>query len=399
SPRVAAQAESPPPRTPAPADPRQRRATSGQAPALTPPRRAPEPEDEGGESVSLTVPVRRQSVLDVEASQSVSLTTPMRRISSVDVESADSISLTSPMRRPSLVDAEASQSVSLTTPMRRMSSLEEDAGDSVSLTPPTVNQRHASRPVMPASRVPPPVNVGDDDDHFSTDASLSGAVTHPTPRHRDDDDDDESTAGYAGYEYDTAATPSRGGAKWLLPVLVLFVVALAAVAWWAWNSRGPQPLPSVPDLSAQALKPQPPPARPQQSPTPPPVHADTPVPESAPATSGGADAGSPATGGAGTSPEAQALGADTPHEPVAPPMPPEGPTLVAVRFEAPARTLLKQESGDKLAVNALLNLPAGTLRVSYACPGRRAPKGKKSYLIERASEGPLVLPVPCKARR
>jgi len=72
---------------------------------------------------------------------------------------------------------------------------------------------------------------------------------------------------------------------------------------------------------------------------------------------------------------------------------------VAVRFEAPARTQLKREGGDKLAVNALLNLPAGPLRVTFACPGRRAPRGKKSYVIEPGSEGPLVLSVPCKARR
>lgn len=73
--------------------------------------------------------------------------------------------------------------------------------------------------------------------------------------------------------------------------------------------------------------------------------------------------------------------------------------LVAVRFEAPARTVLRQEGGERLPVNKVISLAPGALKVRYACPGRRAPRGTKPYLIEAAGEGPLVLSIPCRGRR
>ncbi|MFP2912949.1 serine/threonine protein kinase, partial [Pyxidicoccus sp. 3LFB2] len=75
------------------------------------------------------------------------------------------------------------------------------------------------------------------------------------------------------------------------------------------------------------------------------------------------------------------------------------PALVAVRFEAPPRTLLWQEGGERLVINKVISLPPGRIRVRYDCPGRRTPKGTKPYLIEPAGEGPQVLQLPCKGRR
>ncbi|NTX58769.1 serine/threonine protein kinase, partial [Myxococcus sp. CA039A] len=80
-------------------------------------------------------------------------------------------------------------------------------------------------------------------------------------------------------------------------------------------------------------------------------------------------------------------------------LPPPAPSLVEVRFEAPAKTILRQEGGERLPVNRLLALPPGLIKVAYDCPGRRAPRGAIPYLIEQATPGPLVLQVPCKVRR
>ncbi|MFP2933965.1 hypothetical protein ACLESO_54350, partial [Pyxidicoccus sp. 3LG] len=102
------------------------------------------------------------------------------------------------------------------------------------------------------------------------------------------------------------------------------------------------------------------------------------------------DAGSAAA--SGTEAEAQSAATGTDAGTAA-------PVLVAVRFDAPARTVLRQEGGEKLPINKVVSLPPGPLRVRYACPGRRAPRGMKPYLVEPASEGPLVLQVPCKTRR
>jgi serine/threonine-protein kinase len=390
SPRAAALAEGPVPRTPT--DARARRLSS--PPVAAPPRRSPTPvprelEDDSGD---MTMPIRRQSVVDAEAS--VSLTTPMRRLSPLDEEASQSVSLTTPMRRMSSVDVETSESVSLTTPMRRMSSVELEP--SVSITPATVSHRAASRPLMPAARASA-VAVGDDDDHFHTDSSMSGALTSPTASLRDGEDD-ESTMGYGGgYDYsDTSATPARTGSRGLVLVVVgglLLLVLLSLVCWGLYTRlKGPTPL-SIPlrDLSQKALEEKPSAVTvPVRSANPPPVAA-APVVTAHPAA------------GIAPAPSTPEAPAPTPGVAAAPELPakvePAPPSLVEVRFEGPPKTVLRQEGGERLPVNRLVSLPPGPLRVDFDCPGRRTGRGTKSYLIEQANPGPLVLPVPCKPRR
>ncbi|MCY0996501.1 protein kinase [Myxococcus sp. MISCRS1] len=390
SPRAAALAEGPVPRTPT--DARARRLSS--PPVAAPPRRSPTPvprdlDDGPGD---MTMPIRRQSVVDAEAS--VSLTTPMRRLSPLDEEASQSVSLTTPMRRMSSVDVETSESVSLTTPMRRMSSVELEP--SVSITPATVSHRAASRPLMPAARASA-VAVGDDDDHFHTDSSMSGALTSPTASLRDGEDD-ESTMGYGGgYDYsDTSATPARTGSRGLVLVVVgglLLLVLLSLVCWGLYTRlKGPTPL-SIPprDLSQKALEEKPSAVTvPVRSANPPPVAA-APVVTAHPAA------------GIAPAPSTPEAPAPTPGVAAAPELPakvePAPPSLVEVRFEGPPKTVLRQEGGERLPVNRLVSLPPGPLRVDFDCPGRRTGRGTKSYLIEQANPGPLVLPVPCKPRR
>ncbi|WP_371745604.1 protein kinase [Myxococcus sp. CA033] len=404
SPRAAGFAEAPVAKTPSPVETRSRRVSTPPTPAAAPPRRAPTPVpqdprdfDMGEASGDMTMPIRRQSILDVEAS--VSLTTPMRRMSPLDEESSQSVSLTTPMRRMSSVDVEAS----LTTPMRRMSSVDVEASQSVSITPATVSHRHASRPQMPASRGGKA--VGDEDENFHTDSSMSAAHTNPTASLRDDGEDDESTAGYAGYDYpDTRATTGRTNPRGLLLAIVggLLLLALGAMLLWVLYGRLRSPVPmSSQDLSRRALEEQQ--VRPSA-----PVRANTPPPavNAAPPTVAPPPAPTP------TAPEAAAPPSPVPSTPdpavVAAPggsanggsgLPPPALSLVEVRFEAPAKTILRQEGGERLPVNRLLALPPGPIKVAYDCPGRRAPRGAIPYLIEQATPGPLVLQVPCKVRR
>ncbi|WP_368670628.1 protein kinase [Myxococcus sp. AM011] len=399
SPRAAVFADAPVLKAPPSSlDTRNRRVSPQPAPAAASPRRVPTPVpqdprdvDMGELSGDMTMPIRRQSILDVEAS--VSLTTPMRRLSPLDEEASQSVSLTTPMRRMSSVDVESS--VSLTTPMRRMSSVDVEASQSVSITPPTVSHRHASRPLMPATRGGGPA-VGEEDDHFHTDSSMSGALTSPTASLRDDGEDDESTAGYAGYGYpSTIATPERTNPRGLLLAIVggLLLLVLGAVLIWVLYGRfrGPVPMSSQ-DLSRRAME--------GQQGNPPPVRATPPSPPVQPAV-----VVTPAPAPPPHIPEAMPPSPEPTPAPVAGPrnggadVPPAAPSLIEVRFEAPAKTVLRQEGGSRLPVNRLLTLPPGPIKVAYDCPGRRAPKGSIPYLIEQASPGPLVLHVPCRARR
>ncbi|MCP3141261.1 serine/threonine protein kinase [Pyxidicoccus xibeiensis] len=360
----------PPPRTSSAQDvPRSRRVSPPPAPLTAPPRRTPRPDEEASQSVSTTAPAppRRTPRPDEEASQSVSLTPP------------------SPPRRPSALHLE----------------VEDEVSRSVSITPATVNQRAVSRSSVLASRRASAPD--EEDDYFPTDSGLSSVEhTDPTPTLGPDPDDDESTAGYATYDEalyaSTEATPSAPRRKvpgvLLAAVGGLVLLALGTGVVWALYPR-----PTVPpmDLSKPAGQ-QPPesPAPGDSAPgtdTPPPATGEAPSPL-APAVDAGSalaaaapDAGSASDAAPGGESVATAA-AGTP-----------GPTLVAVRFDAPARTALRQEGGDKLPVNKVVSLPPGSLRVRYACPGRRAPKGSKSYLVEPASEGPLVLQVPCRSRR
>jgi len=282
----------------------------------------------------------------------------------------------------------------LTPPPRRPSSLDlEEVSQSVSLTPATVNHR------------PPPRNVPlfrgtpeeDDEDAQHTDLSLSSLeYTDPRPTFRDDRDDDESTMGYRGDldedPADTRATPPpRRSPVGLLVACFLGLLALGAGALWFMG--GAQGAPAAPprDLSMGALEV---PAGaagrlPQEVPA---TRPTSPTPEPPAMESGATDA--PAAG------DAAAGSATAPEEPPAPGAAPESaPALVEVRFDAPARTMLRREGGPRLPINTLVSLPAGPIRVSYQCPGRRKPKGTQPYLVEPAGEGPLVLQIPCKKRR
>ncbi|WP_338867357.1 serine/threonine-protein kinase [Myxococcus stipitatus] len=418
--RASGQADALASRTPAPGDPRARRNASPSAPS-EPARGAshPWPQDTGDDvgemtmpirrpsraemeaAASMTVPMRRMPSEDDELSESVSLTTPMRKISSVDVEA--SVSLTTPMRRMPSEDDEPSESVSLTTPMRKISSVDVEA--SISVTPPTVaGPRRASRPLLPASRAPV---LGDDDDAFTTDARMSAHRTEPTNT-LDDEEDDESTMGYS--DPDTYETPQRSRSRWVLLAVVVGTVVLVLAAMVLWATRPsvgmPKPLPA-PDLSRKVLSekksPVPPPARAvpsAPSPAPQPLAAPVAVAPEAPSTPTAAVPANTVIP-APTGTDATAVTTPTSATPVEgdPSVPPQAPALVEVRFEAPPKTVLKREGGERLPVNRLITLPPGPLRVEYDCPGRRAPQGTKPYLIKQVSPGPLVLSVPCKGRR
>ncbi|WP_164017329.1 serine/threonine-protein kinase [Pyxidicoccus trucidator] len=314
-----------------------------------------------------------------------------------------------PPRRTPRPDEEASQSVSVTPPAppRRPPPVDEDeeASRSVSITPATVNQRAVSRPLLPASRLAAP---DEEDDYFPTDSGMSTVEhTDPTPTLRPDPDDDESTAGYDGYLSDTdgeayanthASLPRRR-----FPVALLvasggaLLLTLGAGVVWALRT----PASAAPrDLSATVLNepPKPAPETPRPAGSPPAVDTPVPVAPEAAVVALAPDAGSePVEPAVPAGPEAPEEGA-TPEPEVADAGTPE-PVLVEVRFEAPARTLLWQEGGEKLPINRVISLPPGRVRVRYDCPGRRTPKGTKTYPVEPASEGPLVFQLPCKGRR
>ncbi|WP_163996862.1 serine/threonine protein kinase [Pyxidicoccus caerfyrddinensis] len=328
--------------------PRSRRVSPPPAPVTVPPRRTPRPDEE---SVSVTPP--------------------------------------SAPRRPSTVDAEASQSVSI--------------------TPATVNQRAASRPGLPSSRLAAP---DEEDDYFPTDSGMSTVeYTDPTPTLRPDPDDDESTAGYDSYAGDLDesggmyANTNANLPRRRFPVALLVAgggaLLLALGAGVIWALRTPQVAVTQPDLSATVLQPpaNPKPVAPPPAPVPPKPTVEAPSP-------GGDEASVkplvPDAGSASVAPTGEDLPELEPAVATADagtPEPAPEPALVDVRFDAPARTVLRQEGGERLPVNKVISLPPGTLKVRYACPGRRAPKGTKPYLVEAAGEGPLVLSIPCRGRR
>ncbi|AEI66031.1 serine/threonine-protein kinase [Corallococcus macrosporus] len=297
-----------------------------------------------------------------------------------------------PSRRTSPPDDGAGSSAPVTPPPpRRPSSLDVEVSQSVSLTPATVNHRPPPRSSLTRGFRPDE----DDEESLHTDLNASSLeYTDPRPTFRDDPDDDESTMGYGGGDSgedtaDTRATPPRRKRPVAL-LLACFVGALAVgvgALWFIGASRS-APAKRPRDLSERALE--------QQGATEPDARR---VLEAPPAPKL-ANAPTAAQGETGTQP----LVPDAPVKPPEPGVPTEenaasAPAQVSVRFSAPARTVLRREGGERLPINTLVSLPAGPIRVSYQCPGRRRPKGTKPYLIEPASEGPLVLQIPCKKRR
>jgi hypothetical protein len=284
--------------------------------------------------------------------------------------------------------------------------LDEEASQSVSITPATVNQRAASRAGLPSpSRLAAP---DEEDDYFPTDSGMSTVEhTDPTPTLRPDPDDDESTVGYSGYagDPDSEAYATEAYAnthanlpRRRLPAALLvagggaLLLALGAGLLWALSPVAMSPA-TPRDLSDEVVKQQ------QAAPTPSAAddataHAGTPTPDGeSPPRAALEDAG---TAVAETdTPAAVAPVADVAPADAGTP----APVLVAVRFEAPSRTVLRQEGGKPLPINKVVSLPPGPIRVRYDCPGRRTPKGTKPYLVEPAGEGPLVLQIPCKSRR
>jgi hypothetical protein len=284
--------------------------------------------------------------------------------------------------------------------------VDEEASQSVSVTPATVNQRPVSRPGLPASRLAAP---DEEDDYFPTDSGLSTVEhTDPTPTLRPDPDDDETTVGYDNYASDSdsgemyaptnASLPRRR-----FPVALLVAgggaLLLALGAAVVWSLRAPAAEVPQQDLSVSALQQPPAVTPPGVAPAPPaepPPAVGTPAPDAdatrvktALVEDAGTGTTAPTSGDA-AEPEPTA---DTADAGIA------APARVDVRFEAPARTVLKQEGGERLPVNKVVPLAPGPIRVRYTCPGRRAPKGTKPYLIEPAGEGPLVLQIPCRSRR
>ncbi|NPC86843.1 serine/threonine protein kinase, partial [Pyxidicoccus fallax] len=307
-------------------------------------------------------------------------------------------------------DEEASQSASVTPPppSRRVSPLDMDMDDEVSrsasITPPTLNQRAASRPGLQAARMAAP---DEEDDYFPTDSGLSTVEhTDPTPAPRPDPDDDESTVGYQSPESGeelyaaTRATPPRRR----LPVALVagagaLLLALGAAVVWSLRPMLVSPPPEVPTTGQPSTNGAPAPGAGNTGGTAQPIANG----ESKPAVAVGA--GEPSSPDDGLALATADAGSDAPvpdaGNAIAAAAPDAGtpaPELVEVRFEAPARTVLRLD-GKPLPVNKVLALPPGRIRVRYDCPGRRTPKGTKSYLVEPASEGPLVLQVPCKGRR
>ncbi|MFP2964332.1 serine/threonine protein kinase, partial [Myxococcus sp. 1LA] len=304
-------------------------------------------------------------------------------------------------RLPPPEDAAASSAPVSPPSPRRSSALDVEVSQSVSLTPATVNQRPPPRSSLARGFR----SEEDDEESLHTDLNVSSLeYTDPRPTLRDDPDDDESTMGYGGgdsgeYTADTRATPPRRKRPVAL-LLACFVglLALGVGVLWFIGAAQSAPAKRPQDLSEGALEPQgtvAPDVRPVPGAVPaqkltnaPPTaqdvaRPDAPEPEAPDAPVKTPEAGAP-------SPEA--------HSETSPAANAE-PSRVSVRFDAPARTVLRREGGERLPINTLVSLPVGPIRVSYQCPGRRKPKGTKPYLIEPASEGPLVLQIPCKKRR
>ncbi|RJS27031.1 serine/threonine protein kinase [Corallococcus sp. H22C18031201] len=317
--------------------------------------------------------------------------------------------LAAPPRRASEDEDDGSGTLSLTQPVQRPSAHRDEARTQDSaITPPpapTPSPR-ASRPTTP----PRPAPL--DEPSLPTGVSLSGATDPDSFAGTAlDDDDDESTVGSSeafarrsedDEERDTLAQPasrSRGmlGVVLLVGGGMLFFL-LAAGIFWALNSPAssePEPLP--PEVGqATAIVPR------GAEPRPAPEVASPPV-DSAPATSEGLDAGVSDAGSIPTaeSPPAAVVAPDSVDAGVPTPQVAATPiaTEAKVLFEAPAKTILSRPGGARLPLNKVLTLPTGPLRVSFDCPGRRAPRGTETYVIRPDSGEAQVLKISCKARR
>jgi serine/threonine-protein kinase len=265
---------------------------------------------------------------------------------------------------------------------------EEELSQSISLTPATVSERPAR--LVPMGR--------------RSEDSVADTIsrTETTPRH-EDPEDDESTA---GYDYSPESHAPRRRRTGLVVALVAFAVmaVVGAALFWLLYSGSPPGMPV-----AQPLGPVPLPRQDSPSEAPPANPGAALAPADGTATAPGSDsAPTPEAPAAGAPEQKDAAPEDATKlsaSPVADGAEPRAaevaaartPALVKVRFEAPRGTALNL-GRRKLVPNTVLELAEGTHQVSFRCPGRRAPKGRETYIVEAGGASPVPLKVNCRIR-
>ncbi|SET52887.1 serine/threonine protein kinase [Stigmatella erecta] len=316
-----------------------------------------------------------------------------------------------PSRRPLAEeedDDEDSQSISLTQPtvnQRLRPGGDDEPSRSMSQTQPTP----APRGSRPSARMVP----WDDEAPDATDSGMSGEeLSQPLPDEMLPDED-ESTGGYGPVSEPSAR---RGRGLLIAVAAVALLAVFAGGLFWALSlSSGPEdefgedPLQPVPLRHTGGLAPEPP-ARPE---APPP--ARDPAGDEGLAAAEAGKAPAPATGDnpsgppAGTGellPEPPPLVEDS--APVAPQAPtavaaatPAGKSapasLVAVKFTTSSRTVVISVDGKRIEPNKVVSLPAGQVKVKYACSSARKPtRGSFKQILKPDDRGAIELLIPCR---
>jgi eukaryotic-like serine/threonine-protein kinase len=319
-----------------------------------------------------------------------------------------------PSRRPLADeddDDEDSQSISLTQPTvnhRPRPGEDDEPSRSLSQTQPTP----APRGSRPSARMVP----WDDEGPDTTDSDASsGELSRSLPDEMMAEEE-ESTGGYGP----VSRSPARRGRGVLLAVAgVALLAVLAGGLFWALgphssseDALGGESLQPVP-LRRTGGSAQPPPARPEALPpeVPPPAAEALAGAEANPAQAPAAEdnpAGSPAgTGEAPPEPpplveNSENSAPGVPQAPsavdVATPTGKNAPAeLVAVKFTTSSRTVVISVDGKRIEPNKVVSLPAGQVKVKYACSSSRRPtRGSFKQTLKPDGRGAIELLIPCK---
>ncbi|MDC0714983.1 serine/threonine-protein kinase [Stigmatella sp. ncwal1] len=301
-------------------------------------------------------------------------------------------------------DDEDSQSISLTQPTVNQR-LRTGAGDELSRSVSHTQPTPAPRGSRPGARMVP----WDEDSPDATDSGLSEDLSQSLPPDTLSDED-ESTGGYR----QASEPPARRGRGWLLALAAgaLFLALGGGLLWVlmatpeedAWGDGPLQPVPLQPVRTGDKS----PPAGPSGSEA---------LPPNAPELAAGADVqageepsaannppGSPVGNGAEDTPPAENAPPGAAAEPpsavaaVAEPLGKKLPAeAVAVKFTTSSRTVIISVDGKRIEPNKVVSLPAGQVKVKYACSSARKPtKGSFKQTLKPDDRGAIELLIPCR---
>nr|WP_281248517.1 serine/threonine-protein kinase [Stigmatella aurantiaca] len=314
-----------------------------------------------------------------------------------------------PSRRPLAEeedDDEDSQSISLTQPtvnQRLRPGADDESSRSFSQTQPTP----APRGSRPSARMVP----WDDEAPAATDSDLSEEELSRSLPGEMLPEEEEATGGYGP----VSGPPARRGRGLLIAAVALLAVFAGGLFWAlspssssedAFGEDSLQPVP----LRRTGGPVQAPPARPEA----PPPGMD---PEEGTGLAG-ANAGPAQAPAAGDNPSGSPAGTGEPPPEPPPlvadsaPVVPQAPTaveaatpggksapakLVAVKFTTSSRTVVISVDGKRIEPNKVVSLPAGQVKVKYACSSARKPtRGSFKQILKPDDRGAIELLIPCR---